>query len=134
MPPLLNTLDHLVLTVTHLDKTIAFYRDVLGMEPVIFGTPPRYALRFGPQKINLHQAGQELEPKAQHPRPGSADLCFLSETPLPDWQVHLDAKGVPIEEGPVARTGAQGPINSIYLRDPDQNLIEIANPVPTPSP
>jgi catechol 2,3-dioxygenase-like lactoylglutathione lyase family enzyme len=127
MPPRLNLLDHLVLTVSNLDRTIEFYRDVLGMEPVKFGTPPRYALQFGQQKINLHQAGQEFEPKANLPSPGSGDLCFLSETPLSDWQVHLNEKGVLIEEGPVARTGAQGPITSIYLRDPDENLIEISN-------
>lgn len=128
--PQLDTLDHLVLTVRDLSRTLAFYRDVLCMTPVEFTPPggaPRHALAYGSQKINLHQAGAEFEPKAEKPTPGSADLCFLSATPLDEWMAHLEAAGVVIEEGPVPRTGAQGPLVSIYLRDPDGNLIEISN-------
>ena len=125
MPPTLATLDHLVLTVADIDATVRFYRDALGMEAITFGEG-RTALRFGAQKINLHPAAAPFEPKARTPTPGSADLCFLTETPLADWQAHLAAMGVAIEEGPVARTGALGPIRSIYLRDPDGNLIEIS--------
>ena len=128
--PKIQSLDHLVLTVTDMDRTIAFYRDVLGMEVVQF-TPTdgstRYALGFGAQKINLHQASAEFDPKAALPTPGSADLCFLSETPLTDWLTHFTAHGVAVEDGPVPRTGAQGPLLSVYVRDPDGNLIEVSN-------
>lgn len=130
MPPAVQSLDHLVLTVADIEVTCAFYRDVLGMEPVTFQPAtgaPRRALVFGAQKINLHAAAREFEPKAGHPTPGSADLCFLSDTPLTDWQDHLSAQAVPVEAGPVARTGARGPITSLYIRDPDGNLIEISN-------
>jgi len=116
-------LDHLVLTVADLDATIAFYTSVLGMDVVTF-SGDRKALTFGTSKINLHRAGHEFEPKALRPTPGSADLCFIVDTPVDDLARHL---GVPIEEGPVERTGATGPIRSIYLRDPDQNLIELSN-------
>ncbi|MDJ0821387.1 MAG: VOC family protein [Paracoccaceae bacterium] len=130
MPPSVQSLDHLVLTVRDLEATLGFYTDVLGMAASQF-TPAdgstRFALQFGAQKINLHLAGQEFEPKAQYPAPGTADLCFLSDTPLQTWQVHLTAQGIAIEEGPVPRTGATGPILSIYLRDPDGNLLEISN-------
>jgi catechol 2,3-dioxygenase-like lactoylglutathione lyase family enzyme len=125
----LRALDHLVLTVADIDATVAFYRDVLGMAPARF-TPAdgttRLALTFGVQKINLHQADHTFEPKAARVQPGSADLCFLTDTPLSDWQAHLASQGVPVETGPVPRSGATGPIMSIYLRDPDGNLIEIA--------
>lgn len=121
----INRLDHLVLTVADIEATCAFYTSVLGMEVVTFGEG-RKALSFGAQKINLHQAGKEFEPKSQHPTPGSADLCFISDTPLDAVAVHLEACGVAIEEGIVPRTGATGPIQSIYIRDPDQNLIEIS--------
>ena len=127
--PTLTTIDHLVLTVADLEATTGFYCRVLGMEaedfPVADG-PPRRALRFGICKINLHQAGQEFEPKSAHPTPGSADLCFVTDAPLADWVAHLAALGVPVIEGPVPRTGAAGAMMSIYCRDPDQNLIEIA--------
>ena len=127
-----TSLDHLVLTVADVDATLAFYTDVLGMRAEVF-TPTdgskRHALNFGTKKINLHRAGHEFEPKAQRPGPGTADLCFLSETPLTDWQTHLANTGTAVEEGPVRRTGATGPILSLYLRDPDGNLIEISNPV-----
>lgn len=122
---IINRLDHLVLTVADIEATCAFYTSVLGMEVVTFGEG-RKALSFGAQKINLHQAGKEFEPKSQHPTPGSADLCFISDTPLDAVAVHLEACGVAIEEGIVPRTGATGPIQSIYIRDPDQNLIEIS--------
>ncbi len=127
MPKLLS-LDHLVLTVRSLAETITFYQDALGMTAEQFtGTDgtERVALKFGGQKINLHQAGHEFEPKAFIPTPGSADLCFLTQTPIDDWQRHLGSKSIPIEDGPIARTGAMGPILSIYIRDPDRNLIEI---------
>jgi len=129
--PSVQSLDHLVLTVRDIPATLAFYRDVLGMAPVEF-TPAdgstRHALRFGAQKINLHRAGAEFSPCARTPMPGSADLCFLSETPLADWQQHLAAQGIEVEDGPVPRNGATGPVASLYLRDPDGNLIEISNP------
>jgi catechol 2,3-dioxygenase-like lactoylglutathione lyase family enzyme len=126
-PPVIITgLDHLVLTVTDLDQTIAFYQRVLGMRPVTFG-PGRRALAFGPSKINLHQAGHEFAPRAAHPVPGSADLCLVTSTPLDEVIGHLAATGVTVEEGPVPRTGALGPMTSVYIRDPDQNLIEIAS-------
>ena len=132
MAPKISGLDHLVLTVADIAATVAFYRDILGMEVEEF-TPAdgsvRVALRFGEQKINLHEAGREFEPKAARPGPGTADLCFLSATPLDDWQVHLSGNGVAIEAGPVRRTGAVGPLLSIYLRDPDGNLIEISTAV-----
>ena len=120
-------LDHLVLTVRDLDRTIAFYRDGLGMELRQFGAG-RMALHFGPQKINLHLAGHEFEPKAASPVPGSADLCFLVGGPLAQTQADLARAGLPVEEGPVPRTGATGPVISLYLRDPDGNLIELAHP------
>jgi catechol 2,3-dioxygenase-like lactoylglutathione lyase family enzyme len=125
----IERLDHLVLTVADIPRTIAFYVEVLGMQVVTFGKPnaPRYALAFGQQKINLHQAGKEFEPKAATPTRGSADLCFLTQAPLADVIAHIQSKGQIIIEGPVQRTGALGPILSVYLRDPDQNLIEIAN-------
>ena len=128
--PQIKSLDHLVLTVADISATIAFYCDALGMSHREFRGADdvlRHALVFGSQKINLHQAGAEFEPKANRPTPGSADLCLLSDTALDDWIAHLSACGVAIEEGPVARTGAVGPLRSIYLRDPDANLIEISN-------
>jgi catechol 2,3-dioxygenase-like lactoylglutathione lyase family enzyme len=122
----IDRIDHLVLTVKNIDATCDFYASVLGMEVVTFGEG-RKALHFGKQKINLHQAGHEFAPKAARPVPGSADLCLISATPLAEVAAHLQAQGVSILEGPVARTGAVGPIRSLYLRDPDGNLIEIAN-------
>lgn len=122
----IERLDHLVLTVRDVSTTCAFYEQVLGMEIVTFGSG-RYALQFGRQKINLHQAGKEFEPKAARPTPGSADLCFITSIPLTQVIAHIQACDIEIVEGPVARTGAQGPIESVYIRDPDENLIEIAN-------
>lgn len=122
----IDHLDHLVLTVASIDATCAFYSKVLGMEVETF-EGGRKALSFGRQKINLHQRGQEFEPKARCPTPGSADLCFIAETPIEDVVAHLGVCGIPIEEGPVARTGAVGPMISVYFRDPDHNLIEVSN-------
>ncbi|HEY6612202.1 MAG TPA: VOC family protein [Pseudomonas sp.] len=119
-------LDHLVLTVADIETTRDFYVRVLGMQAVTFAGG-RSALAFGQQKINLHQAGREFEPKAERPTPGSADLCFIVSTPLEQVVTHLQGCGVPVVEGPVQRTGATGPILSVYLRDPDQNLIELSN-------
>jgi catechol 2,3-dioxygenase-like lactoylglutathione lyase family enzyme len=115
--------------VRDIDASCAFYSRVLGMEVVTFGAG-RKALAFGAQKINLHQAGHEFEPKAQRPTPGSADLCVLTAVPLPEVQQHLAQCGVTVTEGPVRRTGAQGPILSVYFRDPDLNLIEVSNRLP----
>jgi catechol 2,3-dioxygenase-like lactoylglutathione lyase family enzyme len=128
----LDRLDHLVLTVADIARTVEFYTRVLGMQAETFRPADgstRHALLFGKQKINLHQSGAEFDPKAAHPAPGTADLCFLSKAPLDGWQDHLGKMGVKIEAGPVRRTGAQGPILSLYLRDPDCNLIEISNPI-----
>lgn len=122
----IDRLDHLVLTVRDIDATCDFYARVMGMEAVTFGVGRR-ALSFGRQKINLHQAGKEFEPKAERPTPGSADLCFITATPLEAAMAHVRAAGVEIVEGPVARTGAVGPIQSFYFRDPDLNLIEVSN-------
>jgi catechol 2,3-dioxygenase-like lactoylglutathione lyase family enzyme len=122
---MIESLDHLVLTVRDLDATARFYVEGLGMRLETF-EGGRHALHFGAQKINLHVAGREFEPKAAHPVPGSADLCFLTGRPLAEIGARLEALGHPIIEGPVARTGAAGPITSIYTRDPDGNLIEIA--------
>lgn len=128
--PTIASLDHLVLTVADIAVTLRFYEDVLGMIAEKFHPADgstRWALRFGVQKINLHQAGAEFDPKAENPAQGSADLCFLSRTPLKEWLGHFGRHGIMIEEGPVQRSGAQGPILSLYLRDPDGNLIEISN-------
>ncbi len=123
-----RSLDHLVLTVADVAATEAFYASVMGMKPVTF-TGGRRALAFGSQKINLHQAGREFEPKAGKPVPGSADLCFIVETPLEQVIAHLEREGVAIIEGPVEKTGATGPLRSVYFRDPDGNLIELSNPI-----
>jgi catechol 2,3-dioxygenase-like lactoylglutathione lyase family enzyme len=122
----IDRLDHLVLTVADIERTCAFYQRTLGMTVERFGDG-RTALRFRDQKINLHEAGHEFEPKAKKPTPGSGDLCFVAASPLSEIIAHLHAVGAPIEEGPVGRTGASGPIRSVYVRDPDANLIEISN-------
>jgi catechol 2,3-dioxygenase-like lactoylglutathione lyase family enzyme len=119
-------LDHLVLTVRDLERTLDFYRDVLGMSVSAF-EGGRLALKFGSQKINLHQAGEELAPRADHPVPGSGDLCFLTDGSIAEWVDHFERLQIPIAEGPVPRTGALGPMTSIYVRDPDGNLVEIAS-------
>lgn len=125
---MISGLDHLVLTVRDVAASVDFYRRVLGMRPETFGQS-RTALHFGRQKINLHPADAPYAPHASHPAPGTADLCFLTGRPLAQVIDHLKAEGVAIEEGPVRRTGATGPILSIYIRDPDGNLIEIAEPL-----
>lgn len=121
----IERLDHLVLTVADIDATIAFYASALGMQAVSFGAGRR-ALAFGQQKINLHPADAPLRPCAARPTPGSADLCFITSTPIQEVMTHLERMGVALEQGPVPRTGALGPITSVYLRDPDGNLIEIS--------
>jgi catechol 2,3-dioxygenase-like lactoylglutathione lyase family enzyme len=121
----IDHLDHLVLTVASIDATVAFYTSALGMQLITFGE--RKALGFGDQKINLHQLGKEFEPKALLPTPGSGDLCFITRTPLEEVISHLNAGNHPIELGPVPRDGALGDMRSIYVRDPDRNLIEISN-------
>jgi catechol 2,3-dioxygenase-like lactoylglutathione lyase family enzyme len=121
----IDHLDHLVLTVADIDTTVAFYTSALGMELVTFGN--RKALRFGEQKINLHQVGKEFEPKAAYPTAGSGDLCLITKAPLGEVISELQARGHTIELGPVERDGAVGSIRSIYLRDPDFNLIEVSN-------
>ena len=118
-------LDHLVLTVKDINTICDFYNRVLGMQVVTFGEG-RKALSFGQQKINLHQAGKEFEPKAEKPTTGSADLCFITQAPLSEVMEHLASCGVETIEGPVKRTGALGAIESVYFRDPDLNLIEVS--------
>lgn len=128
MPPKVHAIDHLVLTVADIPSTIRFYTSVLGAiadEFAVADGSTRWALRIGRQKINLHQAGQEFDPKAARPVPGSADLCFLTDHTSDEWLTHLKDHGVPVEDGPVSRTGATGPILSLYFRDPDHNLIEV---------
>lgn len=122
----IDSLDHLVLTVANIEASCAFYQRVLGMGVETFAGG-RKAITFGCQKINLHQYGAEFEPKSASPTPGSADLCFLTSTPIDQVQHQLSENGVLVTEGPVERTGAVGPILSLYFRDPDQNLIEVSN-------
>ena len=119
-------IDHLVLTVKSVDATVDFYTSAMGMEKVVFGEG-RVALSFGNQKINLHQLGNEFEPKASKVQSGSADLCFIISQPISQAMEHLAACNIPVIEGPVNRTGAIGKIVSVYFRDPDGNLIEVSN-------
>ncbi|AXX92229.1 VOC family virulence protein [Malaciobacter molluscorum LMG 25693] len=121
----INRLDHLVLTVKDIDKTVKFY-ELLGMQKQIFKNS-RIALKFGNQKINLHKLGKEFEPKAHNVKEGSADLCFIIDQNLEDIVDYLKNNNINIEEGIVSRTGANGNIKSIYIRDPDKNLIELSN-------
>ena len=128
---MIDHLDHIVLTTRDLEGCIRFYRDVLGMKLSNFDTPQgkRMALGFGAQKINIHEWGKEFTPRAHVAAPGTLDLCFIAAVPLDDVIAKLKASGVPIIEGPVMKTGATGPIRSVYVRDPDLNLIEISVPV-----
>ena len=126
--PVIRGIDHFVLTAGDVDATIDFYTRVLGMTAETFAGGRR-ALAFGDQKINLHQAGREFEPKARLATPGSADFCLLSDLPVTEIALHLAAEGVEIIEGPVAKTGAAGALLSIYFRDPDGNLVEVSNSV-----
>lgn len=121
---MIRSLDHLVLTVADIDRACAFY-EALGMTRATFAGG-RVALAFGDQKINLHRQGAEFEPKAARPTPGSADLCFLVDGPMDAVQAALAARGLAVMEGPVRRTGARRPLLSVYLRDPDGNLVELA--------
>jgi catechol 2,3-dioxygenase-like lactoylglutathione lyase family enzyme len=125
----IDRIDHVVLTVRDIEATCGFYQRVLGMKILSF-EGGRRALAFGNQKFNLHQAGREFEPKADRPMPGSADLCLITATPIDEVVAHLKSCDVHILDGPVERTGATGPILSVYLRDPDLNLIEVANVLP----
>ena len=125
MSMLISALDHLVITVDNIEASCTFYQNVLGFEILSF-EDGRKALRVGDQKINLHEAGNELSPCARHPTPGSADLCFITPQPIDHYMDHLNKNGISIELGPVKRTGARGPINSVYFRDPDQNLLEVS--------
>ncbi|HEX4985721.1 MAG TPA: VOC family protein [Burkholderiales bacterium] len=122
----IESIDHIVLTVRDIAATCAFYEKAMGMKVVTFGQG-RKALAFGSQKINLHEAGREFEPKAEHPTAGSGDVCFVTSTPIDDVAHHLAACGVEIIDGPVKRTGAVGTLLSVYFRDPDRNLIEVSN-------
>jgi len=121
----IQQLDHLVLTVNDVQTSINFYCHVLGMQLVKFADN-RKALKFGSQKINLHQAGKEFRPHANKPVSGSADLCFIVNTPIDTIEQELKQNNITIEEGPVIRSGSSGQINSLYIRDPDKNLIELS--------
>ena len=125
----IDRIDHVVLTVADVNRTVEFYTSVLGMGVTTFGAG-RTALTFGRQKINLHQVGHEFDPAALRPTPGSADLCLVVADPIETIVATIAERGGEIEEGPVARTGALGPINSCYLRDPDGNLVEICTYAP----
>lgn len=119
-------IDHVVFTVASIEKTLWFYCDLLGMEQVTFAGG-RKAIKCGNQKFNLHLAGKEFEPKASKPTPGSIDICLITDTPLKTVIEELNVHNVSIVEGPVEKTGSHGKLLSVYLRDPDQNLIEISN-------
>jgi len=125
---MIDHIDHIVLTTRDLAGCIAFYRDVLGMKLEEFKTPTekRLALKFGAQKINVHEWGKEFEPRAHVAAPGTLDLCFIASVPLGEVAKKLQAKKIEILEGPVAKTGAKGPMQSVYVRDPDLNLVEIS--------
>lgn len=122
----IDRIDHLVLTVRNLERTCDFYTCVLGMDVITFGEG-RKALAFGEQKLNLHEAGKEFEPKAEKPTPGAVDICLITRMPIEDVVTYLHSTGVTVIDGPVRRTGATGAIVSVYFRDPDGNLIEVSN-------
>ena len=128
---MIKSIDHIVLTARDTDKTIQFYIDVLGMTLDRFmpadGSPERFALCFGTQKINLHQASSPYVPHAQNPVSGAVDICFLSDVSVEEWRKIFTENSIQIEAGPIAKTGATGPLRSLYVRDPDGNLIEISN-------
>ncbi len=128
---MIDHLDHLVLTTTDEAACLDFYTRVLGMRVETFtgsNGVARQALRFGDQKINLHVKGREFDPKAHLPVPGALDLCFIATVPIEEVVARIRAAGWPILEGPVVRTGATGPIRSVYVRDPDLNLVEVSRP------
>lgn len=122
---MIRTFDHVVLTTADLEKCLDFYTRVLGMKVERYGKD-RIALKFGDHKFNVHPPGFDAGIKARAPTPGSLDLCFLADRPLDEVIAHLNQEKVRIEEGPVVRTGARFPIRSVYIRDPDENLIEIS--------
>jgi len=122
----ISHIDHIVLTVRDIKATVDFYQTILGMDVETFGEG-RTALKFGSQKINLHEYGKEFDPKAESPTPGSVDLCFITDTAVNEAMRLVRDQGISIIEGPVKKTGAQGPIESFYFRDPDLNLIEVSN-------
>ena len=122
----IEAIDHMVLTVANIEATCDFYGRVLGMEKIVFAGG-RVALGFGSQKINLHPAGNEYDPRAKNPIPGSADFCLITETPIAEVMIHLGFCSIDIIEGPVANTGAVGTLTSVYFRDPDDNLVEVSN-------
>lgn len=126
---MIKSIDHIVLATADLERCLDFYTRVLGMSLERYGAG-RIALRFGDHKFNVHPPGFEAGIKAQTPTPGSLDLCFLADRPLDDIVAHLRRYNVPIEEGPVMRTGARFAIRSVYIRDPDLNLVEISEPMP----
>lgn len=123
--PTIDRIDHFVLTVASLDATCAFYEAVLGFTRHDVPDKPT-ALTFGRQKINVHQSDRTFEPKAVHPTPGAGDFCLITKDDIEDWLAHLARHDVAIEVGPVARNGAQGPMTSLYFRDPDRNLVEVS--------
>jgi catechol 2,3-dioxygenase-like lactoylglutathione lyase family enzyme len=127
----IQSIDHIVMQAADVAATVAFYTEIMGMEHSEFqpptGGPVRQSLHFGNQKINLHNASSPYIPHAKNPVAGSVDLCFITDQPLGDWQQHLANHSVEIEDGPVRKTGANGPLLSVYIRDPDDNLIEISN-------
>ena len=124
---MIDRIDHIVLTTRDREGCVRFYTEVLGMKLESFKTPTetRWALQFGEQKINLHEWGREFTPRAHVAAPGTLDLCFIASVPLQQVVERLKAKGIP-HDGPVAKTGARGPIQSVYVRDPDLNLVEIS--------
>ncbi len=126
--PVVTTIDHFVLTVASIQATCDFYARALGFGVEVFGPQNRTALTFGNQKINLHEVGREFEPRARLATAGSGDFCLLAETPVADIAAHLTAEGIEVIDGPAPKTGATGPILSIYFRDPDGNLVEVSNP------
>ncbi len=126
--PVVNSIDHFVLTVASIRATCDFYARSLGFGVEVFGPQQRTALTFGNQKINLHEVGKEFVPRARLATAGSGDFCLLSETPVAEVKAHLEGQGIEVLEGPVPKTGAAGPIVSIYFRDPDGNLVEVSNP------
>lgn len=130
--PVIRSIDHFVLTVASIQATCEFYARALGMEVEVFGAGKRTALKFGQQKINLHEVGREFTPRARVATAGSGDFCLLTDTPVDEVAAHLRSVGVAIEEGPVPKTGATGALISLYFRDPDGNLVEVSNRLDVP--
>ncbi len=127
--PVIRSIDHFVLTVASIEATCAFYARALGFGVEVFGPEQRTALTFGAQKINLHEVGREFSPRARLATAGSGDFCLLTDMPVAEVAAHLESVGVAVEAGPVRKTGATGPLMSVYFRDPDGNLVEVSNPL-----